>query len=336
MTTPEAPDIQRYLSEMAEAGLRYAVMETSSHSLAQKRVHGLRFAVAVFTNLTPEHLDWHKTFEAYRDAKAILFQGLDADAFAVLNTDDAASQHFADRTRAGKLWYGFDPKADFWAEIRRADLEHVEFELHTPAGKTNVALKMLGRHNVSNAMAAAAAAYAQGVDLDAISRGLAALEGVPGRVDRVDCRQPYAVVIDFAHTHDALEAVLRALRPCVPGRLLVVFGAGGDRDRLKRPRMGEVVSRLADAAWVTSDNPRSEDPMAIIAEIMAGAARPERLRVQPDRRLAIHEAISAARAGDLCLIAGKGHERVQIFRDDAVPFDDREVVMSYFARRAAS
>jgi len=334
MTTPESPEIQQYLREMADAGLRHAVMEVSSHSLDLDRVAFVRFAVAIFTQLTPEHLDWHRTVWAYRESKAKLFAMLPPDGHAVLNLEDRSSRAFAQRTAARIWWYGLDPDADVHAEITGSGLTGMAFDLHTPSGTVPVRTRLVGEHNVRNAVAAAAGAHALGVPLEAIGQGIGDAETVNGRLDPVACGQRFAVLIDYAHTHDALRAVLSAVRPSVKGRILVVFGAGGDRDRTKRPKMGDVVSRLADLAWVTSDNPRSEDPLAIIAEIRAGASNPNTLCAEPDRRLAISAALSEANDDDLVLVTGKGHEREQVFRDGPVPFDDRDVVRNYFAQAA--
>jgi len=336
MTTPEATDIQAFLAEMVRDGLGYAVMEVSSHSLVQHRVDDVCFAVGVFTQLTAEHLDFHKTLEAYRDAKSLLFQMLEPGACAVLNADDPASDVYARCTAARVVTYGLDRRADYTAEILAGDLNGARYIMHTPSGDVDVDSPLVGKHNVYNALAAAAAARSLGLSVDSVVHGIRQVGVVNGRLDPVRCGQPFDVLIDYAHTHHALEAVLSALRPNVRGRVLVVFGAGGDRDRLKRPKMGDVVSRLADEAWVTSDNPRTEDPDEIIAQICRGASRPERLHVEPDRRQAIRHALDAARPDDLVLIAGKGHESVQIFRDRTVPFDDREVARELLTARAAS
>jgi UDP-N-acetylmuramyl-tripeptide synthetase len=305
-------------------------MEVSSHALLQHRVAFVRFAVGVFTNLTRDHLDYHKTLEAYLDAKARLFEGLSAEGFAVLNADDAAYATLRQRTRARVISYGINASADVTARIESVTLEGAKFELRGAFGKLEIQSPLIGKHNVYNALAATSAAFALDLDPSVIKKGLESLRGVPGRLEPVPNSKGLNIVVDYAHTPDALENVLSALRPLVKGRMLLVFGCGGDRDRTKRPIMGGIGERLSDLLWITSDNPRTEDPMRIIGEIEAGVKDRSRYRVEPEREAAIREAVKAARPGDLVLIAGKGHERYQIFKDTIVPFDDRDV-----ARRAA-
>jgi UDP-N-acetylmuramoyl-L-alanyl-D-glutamate--2,6-diaminopimelate ligase len=329
-TTPESIDLQGYLAEMVSANIRHAAMEVSSHALLQHRVAFVRFAVGVFTNLTRDHLDYHKTLEAYLDAKARLFEGLSAEGFAVLNADDAAYATLRQRTRARVISYGINASADVTARIESVTLEGAKFELRGAFGKLEIQSPLIGKHNVYNALAATSAAFALGLDPSVIKKGLESLRGVPGRLEPVPNSKGLNIVVDYAHTPDALENVLSALRPLVKGRMLLVFGCGGDRDRTKRPIMGGIGERLSDLLWITSDNPRTEDPMRIIGEIEAGVKDRSRYRVEPEREAAIREAVKAARPGDLVLIAGKGHERYQIFKDTIVPFDDRDV-----ARRAA-
>jgi UDP-N-acetylmuramoyl-L-alanyl-D-glutamate--2,6-diaminopimelate ligase len=324
-TTPESVDLQGYLADMVSAGIQYAAMEVSSHSLVQHRVDYVRFAAGVFTNLTRDHLDYHKTLEAYLDAKALLFEGLTPEAHAVLNADDPACASLRGRTRAKVVTYGIRNPADVRAQIGAITVDGMTFELRADAGSVEIRSPLMGQHNVYNTLAAASAALALGFDLGAIKKGLEGMRGVPGRLEPVPNPKGLHVVVDYAHTPDALENVLTALRPLVKGRLILVFGCGGDRDRTKRPLMGGIAERLSDLFWITSDNPRTEEPQGIIAEIVAGVKDRSRCAVEPDRRAAIGEAVKAARPGDLLLIAGKGHERYQILRDTIVPFDDREV-----------
>ncbi len=325
-TTPESVDLQSYLADMVAANIRYAAMEVSSHALMQHRVAHLKFAAGVFTNLTRDHLDYHKTLEAYLDAKARLFEGLEPEAFAVLNADDAACESLRKRTRARVITYGIAAAADVTAKIHSVSLDGMRFELRSSAGSLEIHSPFIGRHNVYNALAAASVGIAFEMNLDAIKKGLEALGGVPGRLEPVPNSRGLYIVVDYAHTPDALENVLSALRPLTKKRLLLVFGCGGDRDRTKRPIMGGIAERMADLVWITSDNPRTEDPMGIIAEIEAGVKDRSKFRTQPDREAAIREAVTQAQADDLILIAGKGHERYQIFKETIVPFDDREAV----------
>ena len=341
-TTPEAPELQRLLRRMVEAGLRHAVMEVASHALALHRVAGCQFTAAVFTNLTQDHLDFHKTFEDYRAAKRRLFEMVSPDGVAVVNVDDPSAQVMAAATRARVFTYGIEGPADVRAQELRLHLGGADFVVLTPAGHRHVASHLHGRFNVYNALAAIAVAQSQGVVLDVMAAALAEFPGVPGRFEPIDEGQPFAVVVDYAHTPDGLENVLKTARDFVHGRTIVVFGCGGDRDRTKRPVMGQIASRLADVAIVTSDNPRSEQPEAIIEDIMAGIReqgtgnreqRPEargprseaRVEVEPDRRRAIARAIELAHPGDLVLIAGKGHESYQEVHGIKHPFDDRLV-----------
>jgi UDP-N-acetylmuramoyl-L-alanyl-D-glutamate--2,6-diaminopimelate ligase len=294
LNTPEAIDLQRLLREMVDAGNTACVMEATSHASVQGRLDGVRFSVLVFTNLAHEHLDFHGSMEEYFEAKRRLFAQAER---AVVNVGDPYGKRLA-----GEL-----PDAvTFDADSDRPDAD----------------LKLRGRFNVENALGAAAAARALGVDDDAIRAGLEAVHGVPGRLEHVDEGQPFAVVVDYAHKPASLETVLHTLRDLTDGRVLCVFGCGGDRDRAKRPIMGKLAAELADVAIVTSDNPRSEDPLAIIEEIVAGAPG---LEVEPDRRAAIARAIERAREGDVVLIAGKGHEQGQEVAGVKLPFDDREV-----------
>jgi UDP-N-acetylmuramoyl-L-alanyl-D-glutamate--2,6-diaminopimelate ligase len=294
LNTPEAIDLQRLLREMIDAGNASCAMEATSHASAQGRLDGMRFAVLVFTNLTHEHLDFHGSMDAYFDAKRRLFAQAEQ---AVVNVGDEWGRRLASELPGA---------ITFDSGVERLDAE----------------LKLRGRFNVENALGAAAAARALGVGETAIREGIEAVSGVPGRFEEVDEGQPFRVFVDYAHKPASLELVLRAARELARGRVLCVFGCGGDRDRAKRPVMGTIASELADVAIVTSDNPRSEDPLAIINEILRGA--PE-LEVEPDRRTAIATALERAWEGDVVLIAGKGHEQGQEIKGVMHPFDDREV-----------
>ncbi len=308
-------------------------MEVSSHALAQERVFGVPFDVAVFTNLTRDHLDYHKTMEEYFAAKRVLFEGCGTDAprAVVTNLDDDAGAKLAEFSRKRSsvvLKYGWE-RGDLHAEKVEITTRGTRFDLVTPEGKIAVFSALIGRVNVYNILAAAGAGYARGCPVQAIAKGIDKLACVPGRFERVDCGQPFTVVVDYAHTDDALRnltALARELVAAAKGRVLTVFGCGGDRDRKKRPLMGEAAGRGSDFVVLTSDNPRSEDPLAIINDAVVGLQKTGvKYRVEPDRRKAIAVAIGEARPGDIVLLAGKGHEKVQIGREGVVPFDDLEV-----------
>jgi UDP-N-acetylmuramoyl-L-alanyl-D-glutamate--2,6-diaminopimelate ligase len=320
-TTPEAPDLQRLLFEMAEAGVQALAMEVSSHGLDQHRVDGTGYRCAIFTNLSQDHLDYHGTMESYYQAKARLFTHELADR-GVINVDSPHGWKLAASAEVPVTTFGIDQAADLRAEsvhVHKGGLAFV-------ADGVRIESRLRATYNVSNCLGAMAAARAVGVDDDAITAGIAGLDGVPGRLEAVESGQPFPVLVDYAHTPDSLENVLRATRALATGRLIVVFGCGGDRDRGKRPLMGQAATSLADLTIITSDNPRSEDPAAIIAQIKPGAkAGGGEFRVEPDRRAAIRLALEEARAGDVVLIAGKGHETGQEFSDRTIPFDDRSV-----------
>ncbi len=340
-TTPEAPDLQRALRTMVERGRDYVAVEVASHALALERVTGCRFSVGVFTNLTRDHLDFHRSVEAYRAAKARLFAMTDPSGWVVLNADDPAAAVMRAVARARVLTYGLRGPADVRGRDLALRLRGSEFTADTPAGSVRVALRLSGAFNVANALAAFAVGLTQDVPLATIAEALAKMPGVPGRFEAVDEGQPFAVVVDYAHTPDGLENVLRTAREITSGTLIAVFGCGGDRDRTKRPMMGRIAAQWADHVIVTSDNPRTEDPQTIIDEIGPGldegkTGRTVRVDVQPDRRRAIAAAVSAAAPGDLVLIAGKGHEPYQEIAGTRHPFDDREVVREALRGRAGS
>jgi UDP-N-acetylmuramoyl-L-alanyl-D-glutamate--2,6-diaminopimelate ligase len=338
-TTPESSDLQALLRQMVDAGCARAVLEVSSHSLALKRVHGLEFKVAVFTNLTRDHLDFHGDMDAYFAAKRILFESLlRADGHAVLNLDDDRTPELA-RSSRGRVWtYSLRQSADFVAEDIRLSLEATRFRARTPLGAYEVQTPLLGRFNVQNALAAMGAAFALGLPPDAVQRGIASLEGVAGRMERVSAGQGFTVLVDYAHTDDALKNLLETVRELKPRRLVTVFGCGGNRDRTKRPLMGAVAARLSDVVILTSDNPRSEPPEAILEEIRRGIppGRAMDTHVIADRRDAIAHALEMGREGVVVVIAGKGHETYQVLRDRTVPFDDRQVAREILTRLAGA
>jgi UDP-N-acetylmuramoyl-L-alanyl-D-glutamate--2,6-diaminopimelate ligase len=330
-TTPEAPELQRLFGRMRDAGVGGVAMEVSSHGLALQRVDGTRFACGVFTNLTRDHLDSHGSVEAYEPAKARLFAG-DLAAVGAINVDDPAGRRIAAASAVPVTTFGIDSDADVRAVDIAMSAEGSRFTCVVGDRSISVRVPITGRYNVSNALGTLAAFHTLGLPLEAAAGGIARLSGVPGRLEAVDVGQPFTVVVDYAHTPDSLENVLRATRGVTGGRLIVVFGCGGDRDRGKRPQMGRIATSLADLTFVTSDNPRSEDPLAIIAEIERGAREGGgAFEIEPDRRVAIRAAVTAARAGDLVVIAGKGHETGQKFADRVLPFDDRVVAREELA-----
>ena len=337
MTTPPTNRLTDYLMRAFRAGATHAVMETSSHALDQRRTDGIRFDVGVFTNLTGDHMDYHKTVEAYRRAKRRLFDLLDRDATGVVNLDDPAGGSMLESCAGRKVRFGLNTKADLFARIRSIDASGTSLDMVCEGRCVPMRIRLVGRHNVQNALAAAAAARALRVDWDPIVRGLESVESVRGRLERVKPPNgvdvPFTVLVDYAHTDDALENVLGALRPLTDRQLIVLFGCGGDRDRSKRPRMARVAERWADRIVVTSDNPRSERPDDIIEEILAGLSVQARGKVvvQADRKLAIGEALASAERGDVVLLAGKGHETYQDFGDHRVHFDDAEVAAAMLA-----
>jgi UDP-N-acetylmuramoyl-L-alanyl-D-glutamate--2,6-diaminopimelate ligase len=341
-TTPEALEIEAMLAAMRERGVRGVAMEVSSHALALSRVDALAFDVGVFTNLTQDHLDFHGTLDEYGRAKRRLFELLAASPkprrAAVVNGDDASGARMVAGLGLETLTYGLGPDNRVRATEWTSTLEGVRMQVTTPAGRLVLASPLIGEHNVMNLLAAVGVGLALGLTPDAIVRALGGVQTVPGRFEQVRAGQPFLVVVDYAHTPDALERVLTTARKITSGRLGVVFGCGGDRDRTKRPIMGEIAARLADDAWITSDNPRSEDPEAVVAEVAAGAARVRPARGHyaclADREAAIRAALGWARSGDTVVIAGKGHETYQIVGSHVLPFDDREVARRVLSERA--
>jgi UDP-N-acetylmuramoyl-L-alanyl-D-glutamate--2,6-diaminopimelate ligase len=322
-TTPEAIDLQRMFREMLDAGDRSVALEASSHASTLRRLDRVRFDVLVFTNLTQDHLDFHGTMEDYYSAKRRLFTGA-APPPAAVNVGDELGRQLADELaetrRAPLVTFGFADDAEIRPEELVLDGSGARFR----AGGIELRTTLRGRFNVENVLGAVAAAQLLDVGDEQIAAGVAALAGVPGRFEAVDEGQPFTVLVDYAHTPDSLDNVLRSARDFTTGRLLVVFGAGGDRDRGKRPLMGKVAADLADLVLVTSDNPRSEEPLAIIQDVLQGTGTD--VEIDPDRRSAIRRVLAQARAGDVVVIAGKGHEQGQEIGSEKLPFDDREVV----------
>lgn len=333
-TTPESLDLQALLRRMVDAGVTTVVMEVSSHALALERVTGLEYDVAVFTNLTQDHLDFHQDMENYYAAKARLFLELgrsqvkDRPKFAVINVDDAYGRRLCSVSGGHVVTYAIEQEADFRATDIVLGPDGTTFTVLWRGGQVPVRLKLVGQFNVYNALAAFAVGVTEGFPVAQVVSALESVVAVPGRFERVDVGQDFVVVVDYAHTPDGLENILRAARAQTAGRVIVVFGCGGDRDPGKRPVMGEIAARLADFTVITSDNPRTEDPRKIIAAIEAGyrrAGRPDSYAVEPDRRKAIALALLKAQPGDIVVLAGKGHEDYQIIGDQKLPFDDRKV-----------
>ena len=338
-TTPEAPDVHGLLREMVTAGCGACAMEVSSHALSLRRVDGITFAAALFTNLTRDHLDFHENMEKYFQAKRRLFELLPRDAPSLINLDDPRGASLTEV--AGRpVTYAVNRAADITPGPLSFSLEGLTFDVRTPRGPIRVRSSLVGRPNVYNIVAAVSAGTALGLPIDAIERGIAALPGVPGRFQVVSgARDEVTVVVDYAHTDDALRNLLETARPLARGRLITVFGCGGDRDRTKRPLMGAVADRLSDVIVVTSDNPRTEDPTRIIDEIRRGLSAEmrrdsgHRFLTIVDRGQAISRAIELARPGDLVLIAGKGHEKYQAIGERVLPFDDVVVARDALGRR---
>jgi UDP-N-acetylmuramoyl-L-alanyl-D-glutamate--2,6-diaminopimelate ligase len=333
LTTPDCLQIAQMQNEMVQAGTEYMIIEASSHALSQNRLAAINFTAAAFTNLTGDHLDYHKTEGNYLAAKSVLFEALWPDAVAVLNKESPHSRQIAGKTKAKTLWYGIDTETDIAAKNVSTDISGTSFILRYGSDQANITTPLLGRHNVSNHLAAAGLCLAAGFDLPTVAAGLSAMKSVPGRLEKVDFDGDFTVLIDYAHTDDALKNVLTTLRPLCKGKLRVLFGCGGDRDRTKRPRMAAVAEQLADYIIVTSDNPRSEPPELIIGEIMTGFEKPtdDSIFVELEREDAIKHAIKTACKDDIILIAGKGHETYQIIGDKKIEFSDAKIVKKYLA-----
>jgi UDP-N-acetylmuramoyl-L-alanyl-D-glutamate--2,6-diaminopimelate ligase len=334
-TTPESLDIFGMLAQMRDAGCRQAVMEVSSHGIDQQRVRGLHFSAVVFTNLTRDHLDYHKSLDAYFEVKSRLFAGGTSTPprVAVINLDDPHGRQLAEKIPPGVrlVTFGENPAAAVRAEAVNLEFKRTTFRFVWPGGAAAVESPLIGRYNVSNLLAALATCGALGGDVAALLPKLRSFKSVAGRMERIEEGQPFNVLVDYAHTDDALHNALGMLRAVTPGRLLVVFGCGGNRDRTKRPLMTRAVQALADFAWATADNPRSEPLAQIFADMKQGLTAPGQITFIDERRRAISLALDAARPGDCLLIAGKGHESYQEFADTVIPFDDRQVVRELIA-----
>lgn len=337
-TTPGILEIHSLLNSMQKDGINNSIMEISSHSLEQGRVEGLAFNMGIFTNLTSEHMDFHKNMQDYLNAKLKLFSKIKEGGYAIVNVDDPASQKIIEKVsqqRKVKLvTYGIENQAMACAKNMKYSFRGLEFDLcvqginHEKSLQIkHVSSDLIGRHNVYNILAASMSGLVLGMSIDEVKAGIETLKVLPGRLERVDCGQGFAVFVDYAHTENGMENVLKALIELKPNRLISVFGCGGDRDRSKRPLMGNIAARLSDKVFITSDNPRGEDPKDIIDEIVSGIESPKNNYViEIDRFNAIKKAIEEAKSGDIVLIAGKGHETYQIFKNITMPFDDREVV----------
>ena len=324
-TTPGPIELQSLLADMLKTGIDYAIIEVSSHALDQDRTLGIKFHSAVFTNLTQDHLDYHKTLENYFRSKAKLFENISPPAFAVINNDDKYGRRIKELTKARIITYGIKNKADIRARDIKFDCLHTEFKLLGAGLETDFRSRLIGIHNVYNILATVGWALQEGITPATIKSVLEGFSLVPGRLERIDFAGDFSVFVDYAHTEDALKNILKTLRPLTKKRIIVVFGCGGERDKTKRPKMGRLASELSDYAIITSDNPRSEDPMEIIRDIKRGIKK-NNYSVMPQRLDAIRESLSLAKPGDIVLVAGKGHENYQILKDRSIPFDDREAV----------
>jgi UDP-N-acetylmuramoyl-L-alanyl-D-glutamate--2,6-diaminopimelate ligase len=327
-TTPESVDLIRLFSELVAAGGTAATMEVSSHALELGRVYGLHFHTAVFTNLTRDHLDFHGSMEAYFGAKEKLFAGAGGPppAYAVLNRDDDYASQIRLHPRTQVIWYGLGANAGLRARHITSSFQGLRFDVQSGKQRFTIQSPLIGKINVYNILAACGAGLSYGVPTDAIMRGIAELRAVPGRFERVDAGQPFVVVVDYAHTDDALRNVIAVARGLNPKRVITLFGCGGDRDRTKRPLMGAAAAEGSDFVVLTSDNPRSEDPLAIMNDALVGIRRFDVPHVvEPDRAAAIASALKEAREGDIVILAGKGHETYQVLKDRTIAFDDRAV-----------
>ncbi|MFH0803388.1 MAG: UDP-N-acetylmuramoyl-L-alanyl-D-glutamate--2,6-diaminopimelate ligase [bacterium] len=332
LTTPDSLDLQKLLSTMVHKKIKYVAMEVSSHSLALDRVYGCHFQVALFTNLTQDHLDFHKTLESYFQAKRKLFEYLKGSGTAVINGDDPWAGRILDHADSSCLTYGLGKDCRIRAEDVETRLDGTSFNLCTPWGNSKIELQLLGLFNVYNSLGAIASALSLGLELSEVSEIIRSIPPIRGRFETINAGQDFTVVVDYAHTPDGIINILKAARALNPHRLIVVFGCGGDRDKTKRPLMGQAAVSLADMAIVTSDNPRSEEPEAIIRDIEEGMTGKDYL-VEVDRRKAIQRALSIASKGDIVVIAGKGHENYQIFRDKKIHFDDAETAREFLENR---
>ena len=342
LTTPESADLQAQLAEMVSHKVTHCVMEVSSHALAQDRVYACEFAIAIFTNLTHDHLDYHKTMDEYLAAKRKLFEMLPENGVAIVNVDDPASRSIIEVVKGEVITYGLRQAPhelrstkynEFDTKVSNLDLRANEMVLKI--NSTEIYTPLIGTHNAYNIIAAYQCGLVLNIPPAVIKRGIESVKVIPGRQESIDCGQPFRVVVDFAHSPDSLQKLIETYRPFTKGRVILVFGCPGERDRLKRPIMGEIAERLADFIIVTTDDPHAEDPEQIMEDILSGGTRKEKPVVRIlDRREAIEKALSLAEAGDTVLIAGRGHEKFQDFAGKKVPLDDREVVKEFFTRCA--
>jgi len=330
-TTPEPPDLQAILKRMADKNFEYCVLEASSHGIDFHRLGGCHFDAAAFTNLTQDHLDYHKTMEAYLNTKLRLFRWLEPDKWAIINIDDPVAEHFKNATRARILTYSVQQPADLMVQNIEYGIQGTRYTLITPVGEIEINTKLLGKFNVSNALAAAGIALSQQIPLEEIKSGLENKITVAGRFELVDRGQDFSVVVDYAHTPDGLENVLRLARDLKPRRLITVFGCGGDRDQEKRPIMGRISDEYSDLIFITADNPRNEEPAHICQQISAGIKH-KPFEIILDRYSAIEKALKTAQAGDIVMICGKGHETTQTIKSETFHFNDREVAEELLER----
>ncbi len=330
-TTPMPNELQETFHDMVAKGVKEVIMEVSSHALQQQRVGTIDFSLAIFTNLTQDHLDYHSTFESYREAKLILFNQLVKDnGHSIINLDDPSAKYFIDASKAKVITFGLSDRADIYATDIKLRMDGTSFIAHTPLGNIDLEMKLVGKFNVYNALTALACGFALNIPLEVCKIALENTQGVAGRIEIVTPpSHPYTVVVDYAHTPDSLDNVLKTAREFTHNRLISVFGCGGDRDKTKRPIMGGIASRLSDIAIVTSDNPRTEEPSDIIDDILKGIPEKEKVIIEVDRQKAIEKAIEIVATGDTVVIAGKGHEDYQIFRDKTIHFDDREMAREF-------
>jgi UDP-N-acetylmuramoyl-L-alanyl-D-glutamate--2,6-diaminopimelate ligase len=333
-TTPPPEKLAALLARMVAGGCSHAVMEVSSHALDQSRIAGISYDAACITNVTHDHLDYHPSLQNYRQTKRKIFEHLSGEGFAVVNADDPVAASFLKTLDGPALTIGIEKTAEIMGTPLEQFASEQTFLITAGSDTLPVRTQMIGLHHIYNCLTATAVGLTYGLELPQIVRSLEAAAHVPGRLERLECGQPFSVFVDFAHTPDALQKALQTLRAVTAGRVICVFGAGGDRDQTKRPLMGQIAEKHADLAVVTSDNPRREDPMSILIDILKGFSDAERAEIIPDRGEAIHHALSVAREGDCVLIAGKGHERFQIIGDEEIDFDDREVAKQWLYRCA--
>jgi UDP-N-acetylmuramoyl-L-alanyl-D-glutamate--2,6-diaminopimelate ligase len=334
LTTPNPLKIAEITDEMVKSGCEFMITEASSHALSQQRLAGIPFKAAAFTNLTGDHLDYHKNEQQYLEAKSILFRDLPEDAAAVLNRQAPESEYLKKIVHCPVLWYSLDGEDDISAEIKTISAEKTVFEISFSGEKYNVTSNLIGRYNAANLLAAAGLAMSAGIGIEEIVKALNQPLTVPGRLEKVPCDKGFTVIVDYAHTDDALKNVLNCLNEVGKGRIITVFGCGGDRDSSKRARMAKVSEELSDITIVTSDNPRTEEPEYIIGEIATGFANPasEEIIIELERKEAIETALNLARKDDIVLIAGKGHERYQTIGDRKIPFSDVEIAKEFIQR----